>query len=174
MILSLKSLLSIAEIQKSSKNGVKLQYEMCLWMIIRLLSSFIILPVSCYGFYNFSIDSSASDANDVLAFIMQLCVTIKALSFEIIKAYAELSLLIFDTFTITINYCKLFIIVGRMPMWRDKGHLAGWGARTHLETIDGYEINPLTTNGRHYVETDQLICSANQLTGSYMTRNTGR
>ena len=94
MILGLKSLLSIAEIQKSSKNGEKLQYEMCLWMIIKLLSSFIILPVSCYGFYNFSIDSSASDANDVLAFIIQLCVTIKALSFEIIKAYAELIVII--------------------------------------------------------------------------------
>ena len=94
MILSLKWLLSIAEIQKSSKNGEKLQYEMCLWMIIRLLSSFIILPVSCYGFYDFSIDNSASDANDVLAFIIQVCVTIKAVSFEIIKAYAGLIVII--------------------------------------------------------------------------------
>ena len=35
-------------------------------------------------------------------------------------------------------------------------------------------INPLTTSVFHYVETSQLICSANQLTGFQMLGNTGR
>ena len=35
-------------------------------------------------------------------------------------------------------------------------------------------INPLTTNVPHRIETSQLICIANQLTGFYMMGNIGR
>ena len=35
-------------------------------------------------------------------------------------------------------------------------------------------LNPLTTNVPHHIETSQLICNANQLTGSYMMGNIGR
>ena len=35
-------------------------------------------------------------------------------------------------------------------------------------------LNPLTTNLPHHIETSQLICNANQLTGFYMMGNTGR
>ena len=35
-------------------------------------------------------------------------------------------------------------------------------------------LNPLTTNVSHDIETSQLICSANQLTGFYIMENTGR
>ena len=35
-------------------------------------------------------------------------------------------------------------------------------------------IYPLTTNVPHNIETSQLICSPNQLTGFYMMENTGR
>ena len=31
-----------------------------------------------------------------------------------------------------------------------------------------FSINPLTTNVPHHIETSQLICIANQLTGFYM------
>ena len=34
-------------------------------------------------------------------------------------------------------------------------------------------INPLTTNVFHHIETSQLICIANQLTGFYMIGNIG-
>ena len=34
-------------------------------------------------------------------------------------------------------------------------------------------VNPLTTNVSHYIETGQLICFANQLTGFHMMGNTG-
>ena len=34
-------------------------------------------------------------------------------------------------------------------------------------------INPLTTNVSHHIETSQLICIANQLTGFYMIGNIG-
>ena len=34
-------------------------------------------------------------------------------------------------------------------------------------------FNPLTTNVPHHIETSQLICNANQLTGSYMIGNVG-
>ena len=34
-------------------------------------------------------------------------------------------------------------------------------------------FNPLTTSVPHHIETTQLICFANQLTGFYMMRNTG-
>ena len=33
--------------------------------------------------------------------------------------------------------------------------------------------NPLTTNVPHHIETSQLICNANQLTGFYMMGNIG-
>ena len=33
---------------------------------------------------------------------------------------------------------------------------------------------PLMTNVPHHIETSQLICTANQLTGFYMMRKTGR
>ena len=35
-------------------------------------------------------------------------------------------------------------------------------------------LNPLSNNVYHHIETSQLICSANQLTGRYMMGNTGR
>ena len=35
-------------------------------------------------------------------------------------------------------------------------------------------INLLTTNVPHYIETSQLVCIANQLTGFYIMRNIGR
>ena len=35
-------------------------------------------------------------------------------------------------------------------------------------------FNPLTTNVPHHIETSQLICSANQLTGFYIKGNTDR
>ena len=35
-------------------------------------------------------------------------------------------------------------------------------------------LNPLTTNVPHHIETSQLICSANHLTGFYMMGNTDR
>ena len=34
-------------------------------------------------------------------------------------------------------------------------------------------VNPLTTNAPHYINTSQLICIADQLTGFYMMGNTG-
>ena len=34
-------------------------------------------------------------------------------------------------------------------------------------------INPLTTNVPHHIETSQLICIENQLTGFYMMGNIG-
>ena len=36
------------------------------------------------------------------------------------------------------------------------------------------DINPLTINVPHHIETSQLICRANQLTGFYMMENIGR
>ena len=42
------------------------------------------------------------------------------------------------------------------------------------ERCQCYQINPLTINVRHHIETSQLICIANQLGGFYMMRNTGR
>ena len=35
-------------------------------------------------------------------------------------------------------------------------------------------INPLTSSVPHHIETSQLICVANQLTGVYMMGNIGR
>ena len=35
-------------------------------------------------------------------------------------------------------------------------------------------VNPLTTNVPLHIETSQLICNANQLTGFYMKRDIGR
>ena len=35
-------------------------------------------------------------------------------------------------------------------------------------------VNPLTINVPHYIETSQLICIGNQLTGFYMMGNIGR
>ena len=37
-----------------------------------------------------------------------------------------------------------------------------------------YGLNPLTTSVPHHIETSQLICGANQLTGFCMMRNSGR
>ena len=39
----------------------------------------------------------------------------------------------------------------------------------HLESV-----NPLTTNVPHHIETSQLICIVNQVTGFYMMGNIGR
>ena len=42
------------------------------------------------------------------------------------------------------------------------------------EMVNGKKrVNPLTTNVSHHIETGQLICSANQLTGFHMMGNTG-
>ena len=35
-------------------------------------------------------------------------------------------------------------------------------------------FNPLKTSIPHHIETSQLICKANQLSGFYMMRNTSR
>ena len=35
-------------------------------------------------------------------------------------------------------------------------------------------VNPLTINVPHHIETSQLICSENQLTGFYMMGDIGR
>ena len=35
-------------------------------------------------------------------------------------------------------------------------------------------VNPLTANVSHHIETSQLICSPNQLTGFYVMANVGR
>ena len=43
-----------------------------------------------------------------------------------------------------------------------------------LQNAKLWNINPLTTNVPHHIETSQLICSANQLTGFYMMENIGR
>ena len=43
-----------------------------------------------------------------------------------------------------------------------------------LQNAKLLKINPLTTNVPHHIETSQLICSANQLTGFYMMENIGR
>ena len=43
------------------------------------------------------------------------------------------------------------------------------------ESCNFNEIDyPLTTNVPHHIETSQLFCSANQLTGLYMIGNIGR
>ena len=36
------------------------------------------------------------------------------------------------------------------------------------------KVNPLTTNVSHHIDPSQIICFANQLTGFYMMRSTGR
>ena len=36
-----------------------------------------------------------------------------------------------------------------------------------------FQVNPLTTNVLDHIESSQLICSANQLTGFYMMENIG-
>ena len=38
----------------------------------------------------------------------------------------------------------------------------------------GRLVNPLTINIPHHIETSQLICKTNQLTGFYIMRNIGR
>ena len=38
----------------------------------------------------------------------------------------------------------------------------------YAEAIDSKSINTLTTNIPHHIETRQLVCTANQLTGFYM------
>ena len=45
--------------------------------------------------------------------------------------------------------------------------------REKLVTENGI-INPLPTNVPHHIETSQLICNANQLTGFYMMGSIGR
>ena len=42
------------------------------------------------------------------------------------------------------------------------------------EILGTHFINPLTTIVVHHIETRQLICMANQLTGFYMMENIGR
>ena len=48
-------------------------------------------------------------------------------------------------------------------------------AKLRLEgsEIVSYNFNPLTTNAPHHIETSQMICRANQLTGFYMIGNIG-
>ena len=43
----------------------------------------------------------------------------------------------------------------------------------NLRDIRPPTINLLTTNVLHHIETSQLICTANQLTGFYMIGNIG-
>ena len=45
-----------------------------------------------------------------------------------------------------------------------------WYIKTKLHL----RVNPLTTNALHHIETSQLICIANQLTGFYIMTNIGR
>ena len=42
------------------------------------------------------------------------------------------------------------------------------------KSLDIGVFNPLTTNVPHHVETSQLICNINQLTGFYIMGNIGR
>ena len=37
-----------------------------------------------------------------------------------------------------------------------------------------FVFNPLTTNVLHHIETGQMICNANRLTGFYIMGNVGR
>ena len=41
-------------------------------------------------------------------------------------------------------------------------------------TAKHHQFNPLTTSVSHQIETNQLICRANQLSGFYMMENIGR
>ena len=41
-------------------------------------------------------------------------------------------------------------------------------------SVNFLPLNPLTTNASHHIETSQLICIANQLTGFYIMGNIGR
>ena len=43
-----------------------------------------------------------------------------------------------------------------------------------LRTEEVKQINPLTTNVPHHIDTCQLICTASQLNGFYMIGNTDR
>ena len=45
---------------------------------------------------------------------------------------------------------------------------------SHFRFPINANVNPLTTNVPHHIETSQLICIANQLTGFYMMGNIGR
>ena len=49
-------------------------------------------------------------------------------------------------------------------------------SQNFVENVAEYlvSINPLTTNVPHQIETSQLICIANQLTGFYLMGNIGR
>ena len=42
-----------------------------------------------------------------------------------------------------------------------------------LQFIINVELNPLTANVPHHVETSQVICNASQLTGFYVMGNSG-
>ena len=44
----------------------------------------------------------------------------------------------------------------------------------NLKLCKENQINQLTTNVLHHIETGQLICRANQLTGFYMMENISR
>ena len=48
----------------------------------------------------------------------------------------------------------------------------------HVRTSEKFkffrDINPLTTNVPYHIETSQLICTANQVTGFYIMGNSGR
>ena len=48
------------------------------------------------------------------------------------------------------------------------------GGGYNLDIPVKYEFNPLATNVRHHIETSQLVCRANHLTGFYMIVNIGR
>ena len=43
-----------------------------------------------------------------------------------------------------------------------------------LKKKNYHNLNPLKTTISHYIETSQLICTVNQLTGFYMMGNIGR
>ena len=48
-----------------------------------------------------------------------------------------------------------------------------WPDFSYAVTNSG-KLNPITTNVPHHIETSQLICNANKLTGFFMVRNIGR
>ena len=63
---------------------------------------------------------------------------------------------------------KLFDYEGhkKESYWREKD-LVTW---VYIKAV----LNPLTTGVSHHIETNQLICRANQLTGFYMMGNISR
>ena len=64
----------------------------------------------------------------------------------------------------------------RRIMWFYSWHFPFFLVAIFLQCFDDFvrQINRLTTNVLHHIETSQLTCNANQLTGFYMMENIGR